>query len=71
MTGLNAIAHSSRMTVLPVPISAWPELRRDTLDADLLVIGTPIWLGRPSSIAKRVLERLDAFSVRPTARVGW
>jgi multimeric flavodoxin WrbA len=30
-------------------------------DADILVIGTPIWLGQPSSVAKRVLERMDAF----------
>jgi multimeric flavodoxin WrbA len=28
---------------------------------DILVIGSPIWLGQPSSIAKRVLERMDAF----------
>ena len=25
------------------------------------MIGTPIWLGQPSSIAKRVTERMDAF----------
>jgi multimeric flavodoxin WrbA len=31
------------------------------VDADILVIGTPIWLGQPSSVAKRVLERMDAF----------
>ncbi|HEX5365803.1 MAG TPA: NAD(P)H-dependent oxidoreductase [Acidimicrobiales bacterium] len=39
----------------------WPDLRRRILDADILVLGTPIWLGQPSSVAKRVLERLDAF----------
>src|SRR3546814_7716715 len=27
----------------------------------MLVFGTPVWLGQPSSIAKRVLERMDAF----------
>lgn len=31
------------------------------MDADILVFGTPIWLGQPSSIAKRVTERMDAF----------
>ena len=36
-------------------------LRRRILDADILVFGTPIWLGQPSSIAKRVTERMDAF----------
>lgn len=40
---------------------AWPRLRRRILDADILVFGTPIWLGQPSSIAKRVTERMDAF----------
>lgn len=40
---------------------AWPELRRRILEADILVFGTPIWLGQMSSLAKRVLERMDAF----------
>ncbi len=39
----------------------WPGLRRQILDADILVLGTPIWLGQPSSVVKRVLERMDAF----------
>lgn len=39
----------------------WPGLRRQILDADIFVLGTPIWLGHPSSNAQRVLERLDAF----------
>jgi len=39
----------------------WPDLRAKILDADILVLGTPIWLGQPSSVAKRVLERMDAF----------
>jgi multimeric flavodoxin WrbA len=39
----------------------WPALRQRVVDADILVIGSPIWLGQPSSVAKRVLERLDAF----------
>jgi len=39
----------------------WPGLRHRLLKADILVIGTPIWLGQPSSVAKRVLERMDAF----------
>ena len=31
------------------------------LAADIFVLGLPIWLGNPSSVAKRVLERMDAF----------
>jgi multimeric flavodoxin WrbA len=40
---------------------AWPELRRRILQADILIFGTPIWLGQMSSLAKRVVERMDAF----------
>ena len=40
---------------------AWPDLRRRILAADILVFGTPIWMGQPSSVAKRVCERMDAF----------
>ncbi|MCZ4125576.1 flavodoxin family protein [Streptomyces sp. H39-S7] len=39
---------------------AWPGIREKILAADILVLSTPIWLGHPSSIAQRVLERLDA-----------
>lgn len=39
---------------------AWPALRTKLLAAQILVIATPIWLGQPSSVTKRVLERLDA-----------
>lgn len=38
----------------------WPALRAKMLAADILVISTPIWMGQPSSVAKMVLERLDA-----------
>lgn len=40
---------------------AWPAIRQQILDADILVMGTPIWMGQPSSICKRALERMDAF----------
>jgi multimeric flavodoxin WrbA len=40
---------------------AWPALRRKVLEAQILILGTPIWLGQPSSVAKRILERMDAF----------
>jgi multimeric flavodoxin WrbA len=39
----------------------WPALRQRALNADILIMGTPIWLGQPSSVAKRVMERMDAF----------
>ncbi|CAK7255031.1 flavodoxin family protein [Shinella yambaruensis] len=39
----------------------WPGIRHKILDADILVMGTPIWMGQPSSVCKRALERMDAF----------
>lgn len=39
----------------------WPALRKKILAHDILILGGPIWLGQVSSIAKRVLERMDAF----------
>jgi multimeric flavodoxin WrbA len=39
----------------------WPGLREQILAADIFILGTPIWMGHPSSISQRVLERLDAF----------
>ena len=38
----------------------WPALRAKVLAADILVFATPTWMGQHSSIAQRVLERLDA-----------
>ncbi|TYL51116.1 flavodoxin family protein [Agromyces mariniharenae] len=38
----------------------WPGLRERILASDILVVCTPTWLGHMSSVAQRVLERLDA-----------
>ena len=38
----------------------WPRIRSRMLDADILVVVTPIWMGQPASVTKVVLERLDA-----------
>jgi multimeric flavodoxin WrbA len=40
---------------------AWPAIRSKVVAADVLIIATPTWLGQPSSVAKRVLERMDAM----------
>ncbi len=39
----------------------WPEIRRKVLDAQILVLATPVWAGNPSSVCRKVVERLDAF----------
>ncbi|WP_244246846.1 flavodoxin family protein [Nocardioides euryhalodurans] len=54
---------------------AWPRIRQLVIDADILVLATPIWMGQPASVCKMVLERLDgeiAETSRPTqAPTGW
>jgi multimeric flavodoxin WrbA len=41
------------------PGDEWPAIREKLLAADILLIATPTWVGHPSSVAQRVLERLD------------
>ncbi|MFL6094868.1 MAG: flavodoxin family protein [Blastococcus sp.] len=38
---------------------AWPAIREQMMAADILVVSTPTWVGHMSSVAQRVLERLD------------
>ncbi|NGX84209.1 NAD(P)H-dependent oxidoreductase [Aequorivita sp. KMM 9714] len=40
----------------------WPMLFKRIINADILVVGTPIWLGEKSSIAQKLIERLYAMS---------
>lgn len=40
----------------------WPELFRRVQAADILILGSPIWLGERSSVTSRVIERLYAHS---------
>lgn len=36
----------------------WPRLQKKIMAAEILVIGTPIWLGEESSVCRLVIERL-------------
>ncbi|HEY1645476.1 MAG TPA: flavodoxin family protein [Candidatus Saccharimonadales bacterium] len=40
----------------------WPKIQSKIMAADILVIGTPIWLGVKSSVATQVIERMYAYS---------
>lgn len=44
------------------PDDEWPDLQKRVMAADILVIGTPIWLGDKSSVCTRVIERLYGYS---------
>lgn len=40
----------------------WPKLFERIMSADILIVGTPIWLGEKSSEAQKLIERLYAMS---------
>lgn len=40
----------------------WPAIQEKVMAADILVLGTPIWLGEKSSVCTRVIERLYGYS---------
>jgi multimeric flavodoxin WrbA len=40
----------------------WPAIQNRIMASDILVIGTPIWLGVKSSVATLVIERMYAYS---------
>lgn len=39
----------------------WPAIRERIVASEILVLATPTWLGKPSSVAQRVCERMDAM----------
>jgi len=40
----------------------WPEIHAKVMAADILVLGTPIWLGEKSSVCTQAIERLYGMS---------
>ena len=40
----------------------WPEIWKTVKEADILIIGTPLWLGEESSVCRILIERLYAMS---------
>jgi multimeric flavodoxin WrbA len=53
------------------PRDEWPELHSRVMAADILVLGTPIWLGEKSSVCTRVVERLYGNSAELNDRGQW
>jgi multimeric flavodoxin WrbA len=53
------------------PEDAWPEIQHKVMGADILVLGTPIWLGEKSSICTQVVERLYGYSAQLNDRGQW
>jgi multimeric flavodoxin WrbA len=49
----------------------WPEIYKKVLDADILVLAGPIWLGDNSSMTKKIIERLYANSGELNDKGQW
>lgn len=43
-------------------VDEWPFLSKRILEADILIVGSPIWLGEKSSEAQKLIERLYSLS---------
>lgn len=52
------------MTEYGWEVDEWPTLFKRIIEADILVVGTPIWLGEKSSVAQKLIERLYAMSTK-------
>lgn len=51
------------------PSDAWPDVFWPKIQgADILVLGTPIWLGEESSVCRMVIERLYAHSAETNSK---
>ena len=48
----------------------WPEILAKIKAADIFILGTPIWMGQPCSVAKRVCERMDGMALLDGLKVG-
>ncbi|WP_299129056.1 flavodoxin family protein [uncultured Winogradskyella sp.] len=46
----------------------WPKLYNKIKNSDIVVIGTPIWLGEKSSVASKLIERLYGMSGETNAK---
>lgn len=68
VTNIRAVDHEIAFGVQPdmrkegVANDEWPALFETIFAADILVLGTPIWLGERSSVCSQVIERLYAMS---------
>jgi multimeric flavodoxin WrbA len=39
----------------------WPVIRAELASSEILIVATPTWVGHPSSLAQRAIERMDAM----------
>ena len=52
------------MTQHGAATDAWPDMLARVMAADILILGTPVWLGDKSSVCSQTIERLYAASAQ-------
>jgi len=68
VTSIRAVDHHIATGVYPdmtehgAERDDWPAIQEQVMAADILVVGTPIWLGEKSSVCNLVIERLYGYS---------
>ncbi|WP_222707277.1 flavodoxin family protein [Pontibacter qinzhouensis] len=48
----------------------WPTILAEIKQSDILILGSPIWLGDKSSVCKMVIERIDASTSEQDENTG-
>jgi len=70
LTGFNVDTETYRLVDLDIAPGVvtdagdgddWPQIHEALLRSEILVVATPTWVGHPSSLAQRMLERMDAM----------
>lgn len=77
VTSIRAVDHDIAYGVYPdmrehgFKTDAFPDLWPKILAADILVLGSPIWLGQYSAVCKLVIERLYGMSAELNDKGQW
>jgi len=77
VTLIRAVDHDIAFGVYPdmrehgFKSDAWPELWPTILAADILVIGSPIWLGQISAVCSNIIQRLYGMSAMLNDKGQW
>jgi multimeric flavodoxin WrbA len=77
VTSIRAVDHDLAYGVYPdmrehgFKADGWPELWPTILGADILVIGSPIWLGQISAVCSNLIQRLYGMSAELNDKGQW
>lgn len=77
VTSIRAVDHDIAFGVYPdmrehgFKQDVWPDIWPIILEADILVIGSPIWLGQISAVCSKIIQRLYGMSAMLNDKGQW